>query len=256
MRCLECGAESAASDQVCAGCGGPIVHQVPISADPAEDETGDPVAPLPGESSHQAAGQRPGSGSRRNAWIMAGLGLVLLVAVTVLVASAAVIIRSLSSSRPAASSRLSASAPAARSSSPASPVPTDWANEDQLRSGDCVNGDPSIINDNPWPDPVAVVPCTKRHIAEVFFAGTAWPLSLAYPGDQNIDNQAQASCDAAFFKYDGIDSQDSIFTYLYIPADNTTWPTGDRSLVCVAYQANPQGSDAVPLNYSIKGSNQ
>src|SRR6516165_4016408 len=118
MRCLECGAESAASDQLCGQCGALIAHQVPVSADPAEDKSGDPIAPLPGESLYQMAGQRPGPGSRRNGLVMAGLGLVLLVAVTVLAASAAMIITRLSSSRPSASP-----APAARSSSPASPVP-------------------------------------------------------------------------------------------------------------------------------------
>jgi hypothetical protein len=103
MRCLECGAEIAERAQVCALCGAPVACQVPVSADQAEDGSGDPVEPLPGECVRQAAGQGPGPGSRRNAWIMAGLGLVVLVAVTVLVASVTMIISRLSSSGSSAS---------------------------------------------------------------------------------------------------------------------------------------------------------
>jgi hypothetical protein len=130
------------------------------------------------------------------------------------------------------------------------------ASVDQLRSGDCLEGDQSLINDNTWPDYVAVVPCTQRHIGEVFFAGNAWPQSMAYPGNSKVDDQARARCDAAFFKYDGMDYQDSIFSYEFVPPDNTTWPSGDRFMACVAYEPNSQGSEAVPLNYSIKGSGQ
>ena len=251
MRCLECGAESAASDQPCAQCGAPIAHQAPVSADPAEDKSGDPIAPLPGESLYQMAGQRPGPGSRRNGLVMAGLGLVLLAAVTVLVASAAMIITRSSSSRPSASPP-----PAARSSSPASPVPTTWTSEDQLQSGDCLNGDLSLGTESQWPDPVAVVPCTQGHIGEVFFAGNAWPQSMAYLGDSEVRNQAQARCDAEFLKYDGTDHASSGLGYDYVAPDSTTWPSGDRFVVCVAYEPASTGSGAVPLNYSIKGSGQ
>ena len=84
----------------------------------------------------------------------------------------------------------------------------------------------------------------------------AWPQSKAYPGDNKVDNQAQVRCDAAFLKYDGLDSADSNFSYDYLIPDDTTWPSGDRFVVCVAYAPNSQDSGAVPLNYSIKGSDQ
>jgi hypothetical protein len=55
----------------------------------------------------------------------------------------------------------------------------------QLRSGDCLTGSNLGLGTNSdWPDTVAVVPCTHWHIGEVFFAGNAWPQSMAYPGDE------------------------------------------------------------------------
>jgi len=44
--------------------------------------------------------------------------------------------------------------------------------------------------------------------------------------------------------------------YDYVIPDSTTWPSGDRFMVCVAYKPASTGSGAVPLNYSIKGSGQ
>jgi hypothetical protein len=107
-----------------------------------------------------------------------------------------------------------------------------------------------------WPDTVAVVPCTHWHIGEVFFAGNAWPQSMAYPGDDKVSSRAEARCDAAFLKYDGTDNPDSMFTYDYIDPDNTTWPAGDRRLVCVAYDATSAHPGGAPVNYSIKGSSR
>jgi hypothetical protein len=94
------------------------------------------------------------------------------------------------------------------------------------------------------------------HIGEVFFAGNAWPQSMAYPGDDKVSSRAEARCDAAFLKYDGTDNPDSMFTYDYIDPDNTTWPADDRWLVCVAYDATSAQPDGAPVNYSIKGSSR
>ena len=48
------------------------------------------------------------------------------------------------------------------------------------------------------------VPCSQSHTGEVFFSGDIWPQSLAYPGDNRVDNQAHARCDRAFTAHDGI----------------------------------------------------
>jgi Septum formation len=127
----------------------------------------------------------------------------------------------------------------------------------QLRSGDCLTGSNlSLDTNSDWPDTVAVVPCTHWHIAEVFFAGNAWPQSMAYPGDNKVNSRSEARCDAAFLKYDGIAYPNSMFTYDYIVPDNTTWPAGDRWMVCVAYDATSAYPGGAPVNYSIKGSSR
>jgi hypothetical protein len=77
---------------------------------------------------------------------------------------------------------------------------------------------------------------------------------MAYPGDDKVSSRAEARCDAAFLKYDGTDNPDSMFSYDYIDPDNTTWPAGDRRLVCVAYDATSAHPGGAPVNYSIKGS--
>ncbi len=251
IRCLECGAENAEAAQVCARCGAPIARQVPVSADPAEDGSGEPIEPLPGASVHQAAGQPPGPGSRRNARIVVRLGAVLLVSLTVLAASVTMIVTRSASSRPSASS--------APSSSPSSSTPaTSEVVEDGLQAGDCLTGsDLGLGTSSPWPDTFTVVPCTRPHVAEVFFAADAWPLSTeSYPGDSNIDNEADARCSAAFRAYDGTDSSDSALSYDYIDPDAYSWPQGDRRLVCIAYDSTSQYPGGAPVDYSIKGSDQ
>jgi hypothetical protein len=122
-----------------------------------------------------------------------------------------------------------------------------------LRTGNCITGsDLSLGTSSPWPDSVEVVPCTQLHEGEVFFAGNAWPQSIAYPGDNKINNQAQARCDAAFLTYDGAASSNSAFSYDYTNPDDTTWPQGDRFLLCVAYDPN-SGYQGGAVNYSIRG---
>jgi hypothetical protein len=88
-------------------------------------------------------------------------------------------------------------------------------------------------------------------LAEVFFAGNAWPQSMAYPGDNAVYSQADARCSAAFSTYDGEPSSESAFTFQSItPTPRWDWASGDRRLVCLAYQ--PSGW----MDYSIKWSGQ
>jgi hypothetical protein len=285
MRCLECGAESAEAAQVCARCAAPIARQTPVGAEPAEGGSGDPSAPPAGEGPHQPAGQRREPSARRTALVAACLGVVVLVAVTALVWSVTTIVaRSISSASPRSSAPASprSSAPASpRSSAPASPrssasgspgssasaSPGSSASASSslqtayidLRAGDCLQGPGLNLWKYPWPDYFNVVSCTKQHIAEVFFAGNAWPPATwpsaqEYPGDNKVDSQAVARCDTAFRAYDGIDKSQSAFTYNYDPPDGDSWTNGDRGLLCIAYEATQQYPGGAPVNYSIKGS--
>ena len=246
--CRECRAENAEAAQCCARSEAPLAPQPPAAAATAGEARGS--IPLP----HELAGSRDLPEARRNALIGAGLGLVLLAAVTVLVASVTMIITRSVSSRPSASSARPAPSPLS-----ASPPPSRLQLAvDRLKAGDCLTGsDLGLDTDSPWPDSVTALPCTQQHIAEVFYAGNAWPQSQSYPRDNTINNQAVDRCNAAFAAYDGIAYDNSAFSYDFIgPSGADDWASGDRWLVCVAYSSSAQDPGGASVDYSIKGSNQ
>jgi hypothetical protein len=128
----------------------------------------------------------------------------------------------------------------------------------QLRPGDCLTGSTlGLGSGGTWPYMVAAAPCAGPHLAEVFFAGNAWPQSpAAYPGDNAISDHGYARCLTAFNAYDGIDNSISAFAIYYIaPYGGDDWSSGDRRLVCMAYMSTSQHPGGVPVNHSIKGSN-
>ena len=118
----------------------------------------------------------------------------------------------------------------------------------QLQTGDCLQGS-DLANFNQWNGPFIAVPCNQPHTAEVFFAGNAWPRSLAYPGDQAVYDDGYARCLTAFSAYDGIDNSSSEFGVMSSTPDSNTWPGGDRWLACFATML-------VSVDYSIRGSGQ
>ena len=230
VRCLECGAEPAETAQVCVRCGAPAGLQEPVAAAPAAGGSGSSIAPLPG--------QRTRSGySRRKALVVGGVGVTLAGALF----TALTVTNELSWDQTG-------------SSTSSTTQPTGQ----QLRAGECLAGsNMDLSSSTPWPDYVTVVACTKRHEAEVFFAGNNWPQSLAYPGKGAVDSQFDARCGEVFTAYDGIDASQSAFTYTGIVPDSSGWASGDRSLVCVAYEPSPSGpSGGTPVDYSIKGSHK
>ena len=134
--------------------------------------------------------------------------------------------------------------------------------ESQLRPGDCLrnstNLGPSLGNDGPWPSTFTAVPCAMPHVAEIIFAGDPWPQSLAYPGFAVIANQGPARCASAFRAYDGIAPAASEFSIADITPDSSTWASGDRLVVCIAYVSDFSGPSygGDLWDYSIKGSHR
>ena len=172
------------------------------------------------------AGKRA-SGHRRGLLVMVGAGLVALAGV-IAVGTLATSVRS---SRPLASSA----------------APVRQLTVDQLDPGDCLRGsNMGLGTGSTWPTYVTAVPCTQRHIAEVFFASKAWPQSLAYPGDNTIGAQAYDRCSSALTAYVRSIKYLGTFSFDDIAPDRSTWPSGDRSVVCVAYRYDRQS-----VNYSI-----
>ena len=126
----------------------------------------------------------------------------------------------------------------------------------QLRPGNCLTGSTlGLGSGSTWPYMVAAVPCTGPHLAEVFFAGDAWPKSpAAYPGDNAIADQGYARCLTAFSAYDGIDNSESAFAIYFISPFDGDWSSGNRLLVCLAYESTSKHPGGVPVDYSVKGS--
>jgi hypothetical protein len=125
--------------------------------------------------------------------------------------------------------------------------------ESQLLPGDCIVGPNLDLGaPNRWPDTVIAVPCTRRHLDEIFFVGDLWPNSLAtYPGDVAVVGVATGRCSAAFARYVGIVSSLSEYVIDAVePSPASDWASGDRRVVCMAYEPGQ------PLNYSIKGTHQ
>jgi hypothetical protein len=209
IRCPECGAESAEATEVCARCEAPASYQ--------PSEAGPDVAPRAG---------RSGPSWRRR--IIVGLATVTVVVAGLIVVGFLV--------------------------APASPS-TGQLTIYQLRTGDCLQDQylgsdgQDLSSYNQLNGPFTATPCTQPHIDQVFFAGDAWPQSLAYPGDQAVYDDGLVRCFAAFSAYDGIDSSSSAFYVVASTPDRTSWPGGDRWLVCFA---SAPGS----VDYSIKGSHQ
>lgn len=212
IRCLECGADSAAPPEVCARCGAP---------------TGDQRS-----AAGRAVAQRAGRSDPSRRVLITASMVTGLVVVGGLIAG--LIIRSLygTSSIPSTSSLPS----------------TGQLTIYQLQAGDCLQGSGQTVEYfSQGNGPFTAVPCTQRHTEEVFFAGNAWPRSLVYPGDQAVYDHGHARCLTAFSAYDGIDSSSSAFGVVFSTPDSSTWPGGDRRLVCFASSAPGW------VDYSIQG---
>jgi hypothetical protein len=125
------------------------------------------------------------------------------------------------------------------------------------KAGDCLLVNVAANSDT-WPDPVWLVPCADSHTYEVFYVDLAyWPDSQPYPGAQAVDNAGRAECDTRFAQYDGVQREDSLFTYTdVLPYDKDSWDNGIRQLACVAFDWTAGHPDGLPTRGSIKGSSR
>ena len=242
MICTECKRDVAEGLLFCPACGSPIDTQRFVAADqptglPAETIGSYRPDPMP---SAQVPRDTPaweglaarGRNYRRDVVAAAGLVLGALVVLVLMVSLA----------------------PSSQARRP--PKPPQQLTEDQLQAGDCLTGsNMGLGTGSAWPETVTVVPCTQRHIAEVYYVGYPWPLvaSNAYPGDQAVFKVEDERCTAAFKTYDGIDVPSvSVLLHDEIgPTPASSWESGNREVVCVAYY-----SGNLVLRHSFKGSGQ
>ena len=142
---------------------------------------------------------------------------------------------------------------APRASAAARQPPAQQLTLEQLRTGDCIQGPPDINTASTLPDLVSVVPCNRKHLAEVFYSANHWATAMAFPGNAVINKQADAKCRRAFRAYDGSSYAYSAYTYYYVsPQGRPDWESGDRLLTCIAFFDSSGPGNL--LYTSIKGS--
>jgi putative regulator of septum formation len=184
-----------------------------------------------------------------------GAAVLTIVAVSVVaaVAATAIVLGKTSAHKPIATQ-----APTRKSAPGGAPVPVAQPLLiDQLQSGDCLQGPPDVNTAKWWPYVVVAVPCSEKHLAEVyFFSANYWPAAMAFPGHATIIHQAKTECRKAFQAYDGGPSAASQYFFRDIsPWDRVNWSSGDRLLLCTAYARGSHYRRGVPLYTSIGGSN-
>jgi hypothetical protein len=229
--------------------GGSWWGQQPGTPPPAPGSSG-----VPGE--WYAPGTGPGQPPRkRPKWLIpAGAAAAVLVVVVVLVLT----LGSGSSNNANSGSGAAGTSTQTHSAAPQTTPATGDLKITQLQAGDCLTGANLQLNKNtPWPRLSHAVPCGQDHTAEVFYANeNFWAASAPFPGADGIRQAAKAECDKAFQSYVGIAYSKSIFSWIDVVPDASTWPGGDRALHCVAYYATNAQPAGVVLHGSIKGKAQ
>jgi len=117
-----------------------------------------------------------------------------------------------------------------------------------LKTGQCFDG----TGASGTVSTVQTVDCAKAHVHEVF-AVTLYPATKddPYPGEQAIEDRANADCPPAFQAYVGIPFDQSVFEIFTLTPSADTWKSGDRSLVCTLSLPDPD-----KLTGSAKDSNR
>jgi hypothetical protein len=127
----------------------------------------------------------------------------------------------------------------------------------QLRVGDCLSGD-GLNFTQALPTTYFALPCGQQHVAQVFYRNLGfWPSSKAWPGFNAIEHQGTVGCDNALTAYDGISNANkSIYSLAFTNPSSSSWQSGDRSLVCIAYMSTSADPGGAPVTGSIQNSDQ
>jgi Septum formation/Bacterial SH3 domain len=111
----------------------------------------------------------------------------------------------------------------------------------QLAPGDCFAfpGQPNAVNNPQAKTRVDKVPCDGLHpfetVAVLMYPGAA---TVPFPGTDTLNTYAQAQCTPLYTSYTSSSSLSLSSTYFY-PSD-TSWPSGDRTVVCAAHDSSGQ----------------
>jgi hypothetical protein len=91
--------------------------------------------------------------------------------------------------------------------------------------GICFNQDPPVVTD-----------CASPHDREVYYSA---PLPAdSWPGEHEVDLDADDVCYSAFEDYVGLSYEDSDYDYTFYAPAEPEWRAGDRTVVCVVTPAD------------------
>ncbi len=122
----------------------------------------------------------------------------------------------------------------------------EYESPEDLAVGDCY--DPIADPDDDALLAAIILPCAEPHAAEVFGVDdVAGAPTAPFPGFDDLEEEAEDLCDAAFEDYVGIDFNRSRLDYIYYTPTEATWSGGDREVICVI------SDDGDPMTGSVKG---
>jgi hypothetical protein len=114
--------------------------------------------------------------------------------------------------------------------------------------GDCIN-DAAAEGEI---SSVPTVDCSEPHDSEAYLAFDMEG-DVLFPGDDTVQAAADKGCGEAFEAFVGIPYDESLVDYGYYFPSEGTWLTGDREIVCLAYETDEDGND-IQTTGSLKGS--
>ena len=129
--------------------------------------------------------------------------------------------------------------------SPGAPVATDPFS---LRVGDCIDEDfasGEMLE-------VPLVDCEAEHSAEAYHSERL--PGDDYPGTEAVKRKAVEVCIDRFESFAGIDYDASQHLDLawYYPTEGS-WSTGDREVLCLIMQVDPETGETVPTQGTLRG---
>jgi len=114
--------------------------------------------------------------------------------------------------------------------------------------GDCINdaaADGEISS-------VPTVDCSEPHDSEAYLA-FEMEGDVLFPGEDAVEAAAEEGCSDAFEAFVGVPYEESYVDFGYYYPSEGTWLTGDREIVCLAYETDEDGND-IQTTGSLKGS--
>ncbi len=100
--------------------------------------------------------------------------------------------------------------------------------------GDCLNDENSVGNDGTVTE-VPIVDCAVSHDSEVIASQKIDEGDGTFPGDNTVKVDADRQCIAPFESFVGAALDTTALDYTYYFPSEESWGTGDREILCVAY---------------------